>query len=223
MDDWKRAEVEKQDRMIAQRGGDYLVVSDEGYRAVGRSLPVKGRVLDLGCGTGPFAKWIAQSHPCEIVGLDLSFKSLAIARDVLAHPVVGDAVHLPFAEDSFDTVFCGFTLHHVLPEIGLVLEECARVLRPDGCICLAEESMDSPMANKHSQDHERPLHKAELHAWFSDLGFNLRLWPLRHRFFITPGVPLYRLRTLANRVLACLFPYLVAGVARPRLRDPERP
>lgn len=83
--------------------------------------------------------------------------------------------------------------------------------------------MDSPMANTHSEDHERPLHKAELHAWFSDLGFDLRLWPVRHRFFITPGVPLYRLRTLANRVLACLFPYLVAGVARRASRDAERP
>ncbi len=47
------------------------------------------------------------------------------------HPVVGDALHLPFAEASFDGVICMNALHH-MASYEAVLREIFRVLKPGG-------------------------------------------------------------------------------------------
>jgi ubiquinone/menaquinone biosynthesis C-methylase UbiE len=62
-------------------------------------------------------------HADEYVGMDIGQSS--------ATSVVGDAQRLPFAEDSFDTVFCSQVLEHV-PEPWLALAEFRRVLKPGG-------------------------------------------------------------------------------------------
>lgn len=47
------------------------------------------------------------------------------------HPVVGDALHLPFADASFDGVICMNALHH-MASYETVLREIYRVLKPGG-------------------------------------------------------------------------------------------
>jgi ubiquinone/menaquinone biosynthesis C-methylase UbiE len=66
-----------------------------------RALP-PARTLDVACGTGYATSWL----PGEITGLDQSANMLAIAAERLpdAHFVQGDALALPFADDSFDRV-----------------------------------------------------------------------------------------------------------------------
>jgi SAM-dependent methyltransferase len=53
-----------------------------------------------------------------------------------ATSVVGDAQCLPFADTSFDTVFCSQVLEHV-PEPWLCLSEFRRVLKPGGTLILS--------------------------------------------------------------------------------------
>jgi demethylmenaquinone methyltransferase/2-methoxy-6-polyprenyl-1,4-benzoquinol methylase len=66
-----------------------------------RALPA-ARTLDVACGTGYATSWL----PGEITGLDQSPRMLAIAAERLpdATFVRGDALDLPFPDDSFDRV-----------------------------------------------------------------------------------------------------------------------
>jgi ubiquinone/menaquinone biosynthesis C-methylase UbiE len=66
-----------------------------------RGLP-PARTLDVACGTGYATSWL----PGEVTGLDQSANMLEIARARLpgATFVQGDALALPFADDSFDRV-----------------------------------------------------------------------------------------------------------------------
>jgi demethylmenaquinone methyltransferase/2-methoxy-6-polyprenyl-1,4-benzoquinol methylase len=66
-----------------------------------RALP-PARTLDIACGTGYATRWL----PGDVTGLDQSERMLAIAAERLpeARFVQGDALALPFPDDSFDRV-----------------------------------------------------------------------------------------------------------------------
>jgi SAM-dependent methyltransferase len=92
--------------------------------------------LELGCGAGQFGIRAAK-RGASVVGLDFSANQLAQAPANMASagvtfPLVrGDAEELPFADASFDLVFCdhgavGFT------DPTWTVPEVARVLRPGG-------------------------------------------------------------------------------------------
>ena len=76
-------------------------------------LKAADKVLDLGCGIGGPARYLATMFGCSVTGVDLSpsFVEAAeylTARCGLADRVafkVGDALHLPFDDGAFDAVF----------------------------------------------------------------------------------------------------------------------
>lgn len=95
------------------------------------------RVLDLGCGGGLAAACLAQ-RGARVVGLDLSRASLHVAaRHTRRHGrpealfVCGRAETLPFADASFDVVWCTDVLEH-LPHLPAAIDQIARVLKPGG-------------------------------------------------------------------------------------------
>lgn len=86
------------------------------------------RVLDLGCGTGRLSNRADE-------GCDASARSLEFARK--KHPQkqfqLADIVDLPYADESFDAVFCFHVFMHCeKKQIETALREAARVLRPGG-------------------------------------------------------------------------------------------
>src|SRR4051794_40429425 len=101
-----------------------------------RLSPIGLQVLDVGCGGGLLAEEFAP-HGCAVVGVDPSVESLEVARaHAAAHglPIryqcaTGEA--LPFADESFDLVYCCDVLEHVSAWQGVVAET-ARVLKPGG-------------------------------------------------------------------------------------------
>jgi ubiquinone/menaquinone biosynthesis C-methylase UbiE len=97
------------------------------------------RVLDLGCGIGGPARYLAATFGCRVTGIDLSPGFVAAAtyltaRCELSDRVnfqIGDALHLPFEGAVFDTVF----LQHVAMNIedrAALYAEVNRVLAPKG-------------------------------------------------------------------------------------------
>lgn len=119
-DDWWRGRGLFSDR---QRPG-----WDEETAALTRTLealdPV--RTLDIACGTG----FLTRHLPGEITGLDQSESMLELAADKLpdAKFVRGDALDLPFADNSFERVFTSFFYGHLEePERSVFLREARRV------------------------------------------------------------------------------------------------
>ena len=105
------------------------------------------RILDVGSGTGEFARMALARFPhLSIVGIDLTPGMVAVAREKLAGAPqvsfeVAHAEALPFAPRTFDVVVCANVLHHV-SDPRRVLSECARVLRPSGRLILVDWCRD---------------------------------------------------------------------------------
>jgi len=91
------------------------------------------RVLDVGCGTGTLAAWLAENAAARVWGVDPSPEMLAVAREKVPASVglkEGRAEALPFRDGWFERVVLMLVLHHV--ERRAALAEVHRVLGEGG-------------------------------------------------------------------------------------------
>lgn len=98
------------------------------------------RILDLAAGTGTSSEAFAQ-RGAQVVACDFSLGMLEVGRRRLPHLpfTAGDAMALPFADDSFDAVTISFGLRNIHdPAQGL--REMRRVTRPGGRVVVCEFS-----------------------------------------------------------------------------------
>lgn len=89
------------------------------------------RVLEVGCGWGELAEWIARETRAEVVATDLSPRMVELARERGVDARIADVQDLPFADGEFDVAVAAWMLYHV-PDLDLAVAELARVLRPGG-------------------------------------------------------------------------------------------
>jgi demethylmenaquinone methyltransferase/2-methoxy-6-polyprenyl-1,4-benzoquinol methylase len=96
------------------------------------------KVLDSCCGTGDLAIAVARAGG-RVTGLDFSERMLERARGKAPELewVQGDALALPFADESFDAATVGFGVRN-LADLEAGLRELARVLRPGGRLAVLE-------------------------------------------------------------------------------------
>jgi len=151
---------------------------------------VRGRrLLDLGCGPGELAVWLAQQG-AAVVARDISAGMIGIARALARRCGVegriafdaGPGEELPYADGSFDAVFGHDVLHHM--EIGRALGEVRRVLRPGGVAVFAEPLGHNPILNRYRRASPETRTSDEAPLLFSDFarlreGFSR----MRHREF----------------------------------------
>lgn len=105
------------------------------------------RVIDLCCGDGAHALWLARcvGKGGTVVGLDIDerFLQVAAARARAARPeasvvfMQGDAHALPFEARSFDAAWCAHSLYELDDPVG-VLRGMRDVVRPGGAVCVLE-------------------------------------------------------------------------------------
>ncbi|NES23760.1 MAG: methyltransferase domain-containing protein [Symploca sp. SIO3E6] len=101
-------------------------------------ITASSRVLDVGCGNGNAAIWLAQKTGCEVVGIDLSQVRIdnAVAK-AQKYPSLrlqfqkSSATDLPFETGTFTHVWSQATLYHV-HQRELALREIHRVLQEGG-------------------------------------------------------------------------------------------
>lgn len=102
--------------------------------ATAAHLLCRGRVADMGMGSGAGSEALAALYPeLEVVGVDLDPTMVALARDKYHHPnlsfVVGDIAAPVFADGSLDGIFDSSVLHHVTTFGGYRHENAAGALR----------------------------------------------------------------------------------------------
>jgi SAM-dependent methyltransferase len=126
-------------------------------------------VVDIGCGPGNVYATVGGS-PRLLIGVDISRNTLFMAREIGYTPILADAHHLPFIDSFADLVVVNATIHHC-DDMGRVLAEAARLVRPGGLLVT-------------DQDPQRS-------AWnFKGLGLFLRdirfpfYWLIRSKYYI---------------------------------------
>ena len=110
-------------------------------------------VLDYGCGNGIHAIFLAKTGAEKVIGIDLSEKSLEIAKLVAYKEGVEDKVEfrqmdcekMSFPDNSFDVVFDGGTFSSL--DLDKSFSEIARVLRSDGVLIGIETLGHNPLTN----------------------------------------------------------------------------
>jgi SAM-dependent methyltransferase len=102
-------------------------------------------VLNAGCGIGVGSAYIARTHGCRVVGVDISEKMIEWSRRRAREERVEDKVEfqtadvleLPFETDRFDVVICESVLAFV-EDKRRAIRECVRVTKSGGYVGLNE-------------------------------------------------------------------------------------
>ena len=94
------------------------------------------RVVDIGCGDGTHALWLAEHGAKQIIGADLSETMIALAqKKTHGHNhlsfVLADGSKLPIASESMDMVISNYVIHY-FPQAFYIFSEIARILKQHG-------------------------------------------------------------------------------------------
>ena len=157
----KAAELAKQfaydywdgDRRICYGGYRYLEGRwEKAARAIAEHypLPASPKILDIGCGKGyllyDFLKVIPDA---EIYGIDISDYAIANSKpEIRNHLQVGNAINLPWPDDTFDLVISITTLHNLHAyDLDLALREMERVGKQYKYLCVESYRTEQEKAN----------------------------------------------------------------------------
>ena len=132
----------------------------------------KGKdVLDLGCGFGWHCIYAAEHGAASVIGVDLSEKMLAVAKQKTDFPQVTylhrGIEEMDFADDQFDVVLSSLTLHY-LPSFEQIARKVSKCLKANGTFIFSVE---------------HPLFTAEgTQDWYYDERGEKLHYPLDHYF-----------------------------------------
>jgi ubiquinone/menaquinone biosynthesis C-methylase UbiE len=99
-------------------------------------------VLDIGCGTGQTAAFIAQRFECQVTAVDNHPIMLEKARERFKNSesrvtvIEGDAQYLDVVDDSFDLIIAESVI--TFTDISKTLRELSRVLKSEGSMIIIE-------------------------------------------------------------------------------------
>ena len=119
-------------------------------RALADRLPIRSgqRILDIGCGVGGPARYLAQRFECRVDGVDITpgFVDAAVRLTAdlgmsdVVHIEQGDGVSLPYDDSVFDGAI---SLHVTMnvPDRQRFFQEAHRVLKPGAFLAITEHGL----------------------------------------------------------------------------------
>jgi ubiquinone/menaquinone biosynthesis C-methylase UbiE len=184
-------------------------------------------VLDIGCGFGWFELLALDCNAASVVGLEPSEADLVTARkhvsDECVSFVVGSAIELPFADQSFDVVVCWEVLEHLPAGTeSQAFAQFHRVLRPGGLLYLS-----TPYASLRARALDpawwlighRHYSTDDLERLVRDVGFEVELLEVRGGGWLLASIlDLYIAKWLFRRA-----PFFESAVNRRVDRELQRP
>jgi ubiquinone/menaquinone biosynthesis C-methylase UbiE len=151
----------------------------------GTELDPGTRLLEVGCGAGAVLAVLGQEFPdVQLFGIDIEPKQLEFARRHLEQSGVeavlrqGDALALPFADESFDHVWMMWLLEHIA-DAPAALRQARRVLVPEGRLTAIEVDYATCRAEPTTPALEalfRAMVRGMAAAGWSDAGTRLPGW-----------------------------------------------
>ncbi|MGW4065080.1 methyltransferase domain-containing protein [Amycolatopsis sp. NPDC004747] len=136
-------------------------------RKVGATLGLRPgeRLLDAGCGLGAPAILLAQETGAHVTGITVSGYEVAEGNRKIEAAGVGDRVRvelgdysaLSYPDGSFDAVLAIESLQ-CAPDLGKVLTELFRVLRPGGRISVADYTLEGAMDEGSAAEFAATIH-----------------------------------------------------------------
>ena len=117
----------------------------EGYAVFKKYIPKEAKkILDVGGGTGRYGIAFAREFPCaEVIVTDILTEALGVGEALAKEVEVTnmrfeqqDALHLSYADGTFDVVFCDVVIQHI-PQYQNALKEMTRVLKPGGTLIVS--------------------------------------------------------------------------------------
>jgi ubiquinone/menaquinone biosynthesis C-methylase UbiE len=105
----------------------------------------ESKVLDVGCGLGGTARYLAETYGCQVTGIDATDRMLEEASrrnesaglDHLIELKLGNALEMPFDDGFFDILIGQDAWCYIIDKPRLIAE-CARVLRSRGVIAFTD-------------------------------------------------------------------------------------
>ncbi|RTR37734.1 class I SAM-dependent methyltransferase [Shewanella canadensis] len=147
------------------------------------------KVLDIATGRATSAAFLVKQYGAQVLGLDLGMDNLQTAKQThrsltKLNLISGDAMQLPFRDNSLDVVFCECALC-TFDNRDAAMHEIYRVLKPGGFIAISDIFLNQTLPGKlettlnrwlcvaGALSHEASIQKAE-QAGFSQLRFEDR-------------------------------------------------
>lgn len=105
-------------------------------------LSASDRVIDIGCGLGGTARFLAARFACCVAGIDLAVDYVEVGQELTRRAGLSDrvflhqgtALALPFDDQSFDLAWTEHAQMNI-PDKARFYSEIARVLKPGGRLC----------------------------------------------------------------------------------------
>ncbi len=188
-------------------------------------------ILDVGCGMGLTACWLAKEYECKVIGIDFSEKMIEWSKKnaKIEHVedkvefMVADAQALPFEDESFDVVICESVLVFVKNR-EKAMREYVRVAKRGGYIGLNEATWLKPSPPENVLEYltifEEVKDFLDANGWKKLLDrvglkeVEMRVHTISTKSETTARIKMFGIR----RVLAALWRILTSFILKPHYR-----
>jgi len=150
-------------------------------------LNTQQHVLDIGCGIGGAARYIATQTDCNVTGIDLTPEYIAAATtltemtglDDKINFKVASALNMPFEANTFDAAIT-FHVAMNIPQRADLYCEIARVMKPGSTLCIYDvmkkndQQLEFPVPWAESAETSHLVTLDEMSTLLQDAGFTLR-------------------------------------------------